>query len=104
MATTEKPDNSKFKIGNAKKDIKSIIKIAVQAKSKPKQAEKLINNNIDCNSVAIKTKDIDQCLKARQDVTDLCFGGVTDASHASEESALNSALKNLKNLSNALNC
>jgi RHS repeat-associated protein len=99
------PENTAFSIGNARKGIAAIIKIAIAAKTKPSQAKKLIDNNINCSKVNEKIENINKCLQARKDVTDFCFGGISNASHTDQEDQLLSgAINNLQKLSDALGC
>ncbi len=60
--------------------------------------------HLTCTEINARIKGFDDCLKARKNVTDKCFGGVTDDRHAKEEAALASGRERTKSLAQKKGC
>lgn len=68
----------------------------------PSRSKKMLGR-VPCSKINEKIAGIEECLAARQAVTDACFGGVTDEVHRVQEDQLRTGLKNARDLA-ALNC
>ena len=100
-ACTEAKKEKKKKCGSKGKPKEGIKPIPAPWPSldcKPSSSPKTLAKSKVSPDLPKKIKGIEDCLKARQAVTDNCFGGVTDAVHAEQESQLKAGLKNARDL------
>jgi uncharacterized protein RhaS with RHS repeats len=90
-------------VGQIKVNDKGFSPSEIKAKLKRNRLSDVQKKSV-CTQVQSKRQSLNDCLNARKDVTDKCYGGVLDATHAKEEEDLNAGLNNLDKIKNLGNC
>jgi Toxin PAAR-like domain len=91
-------------------DEKERICGSVQKVQVPKDPEKWLKKKSEkqrealCAQLRARIQGLEDCLAARQRVTDECFGGVTDARHAEQERQVRNALREARQAASDFGC